>query len=240
MALWRYLQRNPGSSLLALATAAIVIVLWGPVRCTVPPPEATEDLCQLFDERLSWYRHARLAAENWQVGEPLIMAVIHQESGFHARARPARRQLLRFIPWRRPSTAFGYAQVVDGTWQQYLAESGRDARRDRFADAVDFVGWYLNSLGQQLHLAAGDARSLYLAYHEGAGGFKRRSYRDQPGLLTVADRLALRADRYRGQLEQCRRHLDRRLWLQRLRPFALLGLTVTALVFALLWRRHRS
>ena len=71
----------------------------------------------------------------------VLMATIRIESGFEQRARPPRRKLLGFIPWTRASTAYGYSQALDGTWDEYRATTGnRGARRTNFSDAVDFVG----------------------------------------------------------------------------------------------------
>ena len=41
------------------------------------------------------------------------MAIIKQESSFIADAKPDRRKLLGFIPWKRKSSARGYAQAID-------------------------------------------------------------------------------------------------------------------------------
>ena len=230
------MRRRPRTTFVTAAVAIASLALLSPLLLTPPPPASPEDLCALFAERPNWYRHAREAARRWTVDEPLMLAVIHQESGFSARARPPRRRLLGFIPWRRPSSAFGYAQVVDGTWEQYEAATGHSAERHRFAHAVDFVGWYLTDLSRTLDLAADDAKNLYLAYHEGPGGFGRGSYRGQATLLSAADRLVARSQRYREQLGGCRGALDRRLLLRRVLAVALGLLALSGLVLALRWR----
>ena len=51
------------------------------------------------------------------------MAIIRQESSFDPNAAPERNKLLGFIPWKRPSSAKGYAQAVEGTWEEYKKET---------------------------------------------------------------------------------------------------------------------
>src|SRR3546814_8971202 len=65
---------------------------------------------------------------------------LYTESGSKARARPPRTKLLGFIPWKRQSSAYGYAQALDGTWLEYQRSTGRwSARRSDFGDAIHFV-----------------------------------------------------------------------------------------------------
>src|SRR5690606_7592879 len=85
------------------------------VACSSAPPQNTSNLCSMFEERRSWYKAAMRAEERWHVPISVTMAFIQQESGFAGRARPPRRILLGFIPWSRPSNAFGYAQALEGT-----------------------------------------------------------------------------------------------------------------------------
>ena len=51
------------------------------------------------------------------------MAFILQESSYIQGAKPERTKLLGFIPWKRKSSAFGYAQALDGTWERYKKEA---------------------------------------------------------------------------------------------------------------------
>ena len=70
-------------------------------------------------------------------------------------------------------------------------------------DALDFIGWYNHKSHEQLGLSKWNARELYLAYHEGRGGFSRRTYKKKPNLLRVADKVARTASRYGAQLQEC-------------------------------------
>jgi hypothetical protein len=105
----------------------------------------------------------------------------------------------------RQSSAYGYSQALDGTWEEYQRdEGGRSAKRDRITDATDFMGWYMHESEQRLGLAKSDAAAQYLAYHEGRTGFVNQSYENKPWLMDVAAAVASRSEIYRVQLAQCR------------------------------------
>ncbi len=197
---------------LALAALAGLIVL-PPLACADRPPRQPEDLCAIFEEKRSWYKAARRSFERWGVPEAVQLAVIYRESGFRARARPPRRKILWILPGPRPSSAFGYGQVVDATWESYRRAAGDAfAERDDFADVADFVGWYGAEIHRLTGVAKDDAQQLYLAYHEGPEGFRRGRHHGRDWLLTAARQVARRAQRYQRQLDSCREDLDR--WWQ--------------------------
>ena len=131
-----------------------------------------------------------------------------------SRIYPERTTLLGFIPWKRKSSAVGYAQAIDGTWEMYLKDQGRFLKsRSDFDDAVDFIGWYNNNSAKQLGISRDDARALYLAYHEGVSGFKRGNHRTKPWLLGVADEVNKQSEIYNLQLESCKKKLGRKFFL---------------------------
>ena len=184
--------------------------------CASSAPRNVANVCSIFEERRSWYRAAKAAEARWQVPIAVAMAFIYQESSFRARARPERNRIFGILPGRRPSTAYGYAQALDSTWEDYENRSGNyRASRTDFADAIDFVAWY-NANSQRLsEIANTDARNLYYAYHEGNGGFQRGSHRTKEWLLQAADRVQSNAVRFDSQLAGCRSQLDKN-WFQRL------------------------
>jgi hypothetical protein len=173
--------------------------------CASPsPPSRPDDLCAIFAEREHWLAGARSASARWGVPAAIQLAVVHQESGFRADARPARRRVLGLVPGARPSTARGYGQATDAAWREYLVAAGRHgADRSDFADAVDFIGWYADRVHRRLGIRKDDAYRLYLAYHEGPGGFARGSHVEKPWLLVVASDVEERARRYARQWEGC-------------------------------------
>jgi hypothetical protein len=196
-----------------LRPAALTMLLLALTACVSSRPANTANVCEMFEERRSWYRAAERTQERWGVPVPVTMAFIYQESAFNARARPARTRLLWVIPWTRPSTARGYAQALSSTWADYQQETGnRFARRQNFADAVDFIGWYNHHSVRRSNIPLTDARNLYLAYHEGHTGYNRGTYQNKGWLLEAAAAVERNAQRYAGQYEQCRGRLDRRWW----------------------------
>ena len=108
----------------------------------------------------------------------------------------------------RQSSAFGYSQALDGTWEEYqIAEGGKRARRDDIDDATDFMGWYMNNTRDRNGISLADARNQYLAYHEGHTGYKRGSYRAKSWLMRIAGEVGERAVVYDAQLATCPRRL---------------------------------
>lgn len=178
--------------------------------CSSSPPRDVNNLCGIFREKSDWYDDAADASEQWGSPIPTMMAIMHQESRFQADARPPRRRLLGFIPWTRPSSAFGYPQAKDGTWQDYeRAAGGFSADRDEFAHAIDFIGWYNYNSTRRSGISPYDTYGLYLAYHEGHGGYNRSTYRDKPWLMEVARKVEARARSYQVQLSGCEEELER-------------------------------
>ncbi len=183
--------------------------------CTAPPPSAPHDVCAIFEERRSWYRAAKRGVRRWQIPVPVTMAFIYQESSFRARAKPPRKRwFFGLLPGlRRLSNAYGYAQALDETWDLYRRDARRrGADRNNFRDAVDFVGWYNRQSVQRLGIDPADAYNLYLAYHEGWGGYRKQGWRNKQWLLQVANKVQARAWEYERQLGGCEEKLARRRW----------------------------
>ena len=172
--------------------------------CAQAPPSDPDDLCAIFDERPGWKMAAEAAADRWQVDASTILAIMHQESRFRPAARAGRSKWFGFLPVGRRSSAYGYGQVKDGTWDDYRERASRPlARRDRFEDSADFIGWYADVIQRATGVAKDDPFHIYLAYHEGPGGYQRRSFDAKPWLLGVARKVAERAGRYSRQHATC-------------------------------------
>ena len=171
--------------------------------CVSSPPRHADNACQLFKEKSGWYKHTRRAAKKWRVDAAVLLAIMRQESGFDANAKPKRKRFLG-IPLKRPSSAFGYAQALDGTWRLYKKSTGNFfAQRDRFSNAIDFIGWYVAQTRKRLKISAHDGYRNYLAYHEGWKGYARGTYKRKKWLKSVAKRVANHAHRYRAQFARC-------------------------------------
>ena len=181
--------------------------------CASQPPSEPDNICAIFAEKDKWYKHARKSYKRWGTPIPVLMAFTHQESRYQAKAKPPRKKILGFIPWRRPASAFGFAQAVDETWSQYKKATGRGgADRDDFKDAMDFVGWYNDRSHRRLGLSKHDAYSLYLAYYVGPSGFARGGWRGNETIKGYARRVADRAYQYGQQLSRCEKKLKRSRW----------------------------
>lgn len=173
--------------------------------CATQPPADPGDACKIFSENEEWYESVREASVKWAMPWSLPLAIIRHESGFVEDARPPRYHLLGLIPLWRSSSAYGYGQALDGTWEDYRAVTGNGgADRDEFADVVDFIGWYVDRSHAQLGIGKDDVYHQYLAYHEGWSGYRRGSYLGKPGLDRIARAVAASAGRYDRQLTQCR------------------------------------
>jgi len=168
----------------------------------------------VFEEHRSWFKAAQRSERRWGVPVAVQMAFVQRESSFVARARPPRKRLFGVVPWKRPSSAYGYAQATNSTWEDYQRATGRRfADRNSFADAVDFIGWYNRTSHDKLKIPLNDAYRLYLAYHEGRGGYARGSYKHRPAVRAYAQTVAQRAQQYQAQLDGCRKKLSRRRFL---------------------------
>lgn len=169
-------------------------------------PRDLDNACAIVAERPQYYKAMRATQRKWGVPVHVQMATIHQESKFVGNARTPHQFVLGIIPMGRQSSAYGYSQALDGTWEEYQdEEGGRSARRDRIDDATDFMGWYMTQTERGLGIPRSDARNQYLAYHEGRTGYANGSHNSKAWLLAVADKVAARSDRYRAQLQSCGR-----------------------------------
>ena len=182
--------------------------------CATSPPKQQDDLCAIFDQHPEWYDAAKESQDRWGTPPHILMAFVKQESAFRDDARPPRDWFL-FIPLWRKSSAKGYAQAQDEAWEQYKDEVGGFMKsRSDMEDALDFIGWYNQKSSRQLGISKWDPKRLYLAYHEGHGGYARGSYRSKPDLLRTADRVDRQAKEYGAQLRRCEKRFRCRHWYQ--------------------------
>ena len=168
-------------------------------------PRNLDNACSILEQRPSYISAFRATERKWGVPVAVQMATMYQESKFVSTARTPLRFTLGVIPMGRQSSAYGYSQALDGTWDEYRRDTGRrTARRDRIRDATDFMGWYMNNTRERNGVPLNDARRQYLAYHEGHTGYRRGSYNSKPWLLRVANQVGDRAVMYDVQLSRCR------------------------------------
>ncbi|NRB21043.1 transglycosylase SLT domain-containing protein [Parasedimentitalea psychrophila] len=170
------------------------------------PPRNLDNACSIISQKSDYLKAFKAAERRWGVPVHVQMATIYQESRYRADARTPHKYVLGIIPMGRVSSAYGFSQALDGTWDEYQREAGRrSSKRNRIGHATDFIGWYMNKTRAKNGIALSDARNQYLAYHEGHTGYARGSYRSKPWLLRVADKVDARADMYQRQLANCRK-----------------------------------
>ncbi len=170
------------------------------------PPSTVVDACRMKAERPHWFKAMRQTEAKWGVPVHIQLATISRESSFVGDARPTKRER-SFIFFTREvprSSAYGYAQAIDGTWEWYQRETGRRrAKRTSFADASDFIGWYMTTTQRRNGVSVHDAYNQYLAYHEGHTGFARGNHARKGWLPPVARDVQNWANRYQAQLLAC-------------------------------------
>jgi len=176
----------------------------------VPSISASNNCCEIFKENFSWYKSARASEKKWGIPVSLQMAIIFQESSYKHNATPEREYLLGLIPWKRKSSAYGYGQVLKSTWNSYEKSQPKwilSRSRNDFDDVADFIGWYLSRASKRLGIKLTDSYNLYLVYHEGIGGYNRKSYQNNAKLKRVAHKVEKKANLYRRQIKGCRSSL---------------------------------
>lgn len=167
-------------------------------------PRNLDDACSILRQRPGYLRAFRAAERKWGVPVHVQMASMYQESKFKSDARTPFRYTLGVIPMGRQSSAYGYSQALNGTWEEYQQDQRKfRAKRNDINDAADFMGWYMSESNRRLGISLADARNQYLAYHEGRTGFSRGTYNSKAWLLRVADEVAVRSVTYQGQLARC-------------------------------------
>ena len=178
-----------------------ILILFFVAGCSSIPTN-TSDSCSIFKERYLWYKHAKKSEQKWGTPIYIQLAIIKWESGFDWLAKPPRQKIFKIIPYKRPSSSFGYSQAVKGTWEQYKKETGNKvATRARFKDSVDFIGWYTNKTNSILKIPLQDAFKQYIAYHEGWGNYKY--YKKNKKVIGLAKKVEKQSRIYKKQFSKC-------------------------------------
>lgn len=179
-------------------------LLGGCASNPTPPRDALDNICSIYQHDNEWREAAQKSAAKWGTPEYILMAFVHQESRFKSDAQPERPFALGMLPLPRTSSAYGYAQAQDPAWFDYEKSTNRrGARKNDMFDAMDFIGWYNFQSYTRNRINRKDTYNLYLAYHEGHGGYSRGSYKRKKWLLAVARKVTRRAEMYKKQLGHC-------------------------------------
>ena len=175
-------------------------------------PKNTSNSCSIFNERYLWYKYTKKTERKWGTPIYLQLAIIKMESDFDWLAKPQRQKIFKVIPYKRPSSSFGYSQAVKGTWDQYKKETNNKlATRARFRDSVDFIGWYTDKTEKLLKISKKDVYRQYLAYHEGWGNYK--NYKNNQKVIILAKKVSEQANSYRKQLMKCQKKLNKKKYI---------------------------
>ena len=194
-----------------IKTNFLLIILFIVSSCSSIPSN-TSNSCSIFEERYLWYKHIKKSEQKWGTPIYLQLAIIKMESGFDWLAKPPRKKIFKVIPYKRLSSSFGYSQAVKGTWQQYKIETGNKlARRTRFKDSVDFIGWYTSKSEKILKISKEDVFRQYIAYHEGWGNYK--NYKKNKKIINLAKRVEKQSNIYKKQLFDCKNSLSTRKYI---------------------------
>ncbi|MAW01346.1 MAG: lytic transglycosylase [Candidatus Pelagibacter sp.] len=175
-------------------------------------PKNTVNVCNIFSEKYLWYKFAKKTEKKWGAPIELQMAIIKKESGFDWLAKPDRTKIFKVIPWKRPSSSFGYSQAVVGTWDMYKRSTGNTlASRVLFKDSSDFIGWYVDQTYRRLKISKKNYYRQYLAYHEGWKNYK--NYNKKSNVVSYAKQVSVQSKRYRSQLNRCKRKLNQKKYI---------------------------
>ena len=175
-------------------------------------PKNTSNSCSIFNERYLWYKYSKKTEKKWGTPVYIQLAIIKMESDFDWLAKPQRQKIFKIIPYKRPSSSFGYSQAVKGTWEQYKKETNNKlATRARFKDSVDFIGWYTDKTFSILKIPKEDAFRQYLAYHEGWGNYK--NYKNNQKVIILAKKVKQQSDKYKSQLKKCQKKLNKNKYI---------------------------
>ena len=194
-----------------LKNKLLIFIYFFTIGCSSIPSN-TSNSCSIFSERYLWYKHTKKVEQKWGTPIYIQLAIIKMESDFDWLAKPKRQKIFKVIPFKRPSSSFGYSQAVKGTWKQYKEETGNKyATRTRFKDSVDFIGWYTNKTEKILKIPKNDAFRQYLAYHEGWGNYK--NYKNKQKIILLAKKVENQSKKYKSQLNKCKNSLTTRKYI---------------------------
>ena len=177
-------------------------------------PKSTKNACSIFSERYLWYKYTKNSSEKYGAPVHVILAFVNKESGFNRWAKPQRTKLFKVIPYKRPSSSFGYSQAVKKTWEQYKNDTNNPlALRTRFKDSVMFIGWYINKTHKVNKIPFNDSYRHYLNYYLGWGNYANKTYQSDKKVIIFAKKVRDQAKLYKKQLSKCEKKLNKNKYI---------------------------
>ena len=161
--------------------------------------------CKMLKENPDWYLSLKASEARWKTPIHIQLGMIRQESSFGHDARPLRKNKWYEFWDNYASSAHGYSQALNGTWEHYLkSTNGVLKNRESFKDATDFIGWYNNNSNIKNNIALNNPKELYLAYHEGWNGYKNKTYEAKDFLKGASQNVVKWSAKYKSQLQDCK------------------------------------
>tara|TARA_B100001013_G_scaffold319671_1_gene228697 strand:+ start:716 stop:1330 length:615 start_codon:yes stop_codon:yes gene_type:complete len=177
-------------------------------------PKYPSNACKVFGEKYLWYKHAKKSSQLYGAPIDIILAFINKESSFNRWAKPKRQKLFKVIPYKRPSTSFGYSQAVKKTWELYKTETNNPlALRTRFKDSAMFIGWYISKTNKINKIPLNDSYRQYLNYYLGWGNYAKKTYKTDKKAVILAKSVEKQSKIYKNQLKECQNSLDRKKYI---------------------------
>jgi hypothetical protein len=177
-------------------------------------PKYTNNACKIFGEKYLWYINSKKSSEMYGAPVHIILAIVNKESGFNRWAKPKRNKLFKIIPYKRPSSSFGYSQAVEKTWELYKKETNNPiALRTRFKDSVMFIGWYMKKTKKINKVPLNDPYRQYLNYYLGWGNYAKKTYNTDKKAIILAKNVEKQSKIYKNQMKDCQKSLDRKKYI---------------------------
>ena len=172
-------------------------------------PKYPQNACKIFSQKYLWYKSTKKSSDTYGVPIYIILAFVNKESSFNRWAKPKRKKLFKIIPYKRPSSSFGYSQAVKKTWELYKTETNNPlALRTRFKDSVMFIGWYMNKTKKINKIPLNDSYRQYLNYYLGWGNYAKKTYKTDKKAIIFAKKVQEQSKIYKNQLTKCQKNLN--------------------------------
>ena len=177
-------------------------------------PKYPQNACKIFGENYLLFKSIKKSAETFGAPIHIILAFVNKESGFNRWAKPKRTKIFKVIPYKRPSSSFGYSQAVKKTWELYKTETSNPlALRSRFADSVMFIGWYMKKTNKINKIPLNDSYRQYLNYYLGWGSYSKKVYKTDKKAVLYAKNVQKLSKVYKSQLRECQKSLNRNKYI---------------------------
>ena len=188
----------------------VLVILFFLTACSTVP-KYPQNACKIFGQNYLWYKSAKKSSETYGAPIHIILAFVNKESGFNRWAKPPRKKLFKVIPYKRPSSSFGYSQAVNKTWELYKTETDNPlALRTRFKDSVMFIGWYMRKTNKINKIPLNDPYRQYLNYYLGWGSYAKKTYKTDKKAIIFAKKVQEQSKIYKNQLSECQKNLNKK------------------------------